>query len=78
MVSHGKGSDHDFPIVFTVAVPIAVGRLTTSASDPRPIMLAGDERADIRSALRAILPALENLVPRYDDEHWGPIPVSMR
>ena len=43
MVSHGKGSDHDFPIVFTVAVPIAVGRLTTSASDPRPIMLAGDE-----------------------------------
>ena len=41
-------------------------------------MLAGDERADIRSAQRAILPALENLVPRYDDEDWWPVPVSTR
>jgi hypothetical protein len=41
-------------------------------------MLAGDERAETRSGLRAILPALENLVAGYDDQHWGPIPVPMR
>jgi hypothetical protein len=78
-VSHGKGGDHDDSRCFHGSGgPVAVGRLTTSGSDPRPIMLAGDERPDIRSALRAILPALENLVPRYDDEDWGPVPVSTR
>jgi hypothetical protein len=41
-------------------------------------MLAGDERAETRSGLRAILPAPENHVPGYDDQHWGPIPVPMR
>ena len=33
-------------------------RLTTPDSGPWPIMLAGDERADTRSGLRAILTAL--------------------
>jgi hypothetical protein len=41
-------------------------------------MLAGDERADTRSGLCAILPALEDLVHGCQDQHWGPVPAPMR
>jgi hypothetical protein len=41
------------------------------------IMLAGDERADKCSGLRAILPALEDLVLGCY-QHWGPVPAPMR
>ena len=38
-----------------------------------PIMLAGDERADTRSGLRAILAALEDPVLGRDDQHGRPV-----
>ena len=37
----------------------------------RPILLAGDERADTGSGLRAILSTLEELIPGCDNQHGG-------
>jgi hypothetical protein len=63
---------------FRARTGLPLRRLTTPDSGPWPIMLAGDERAETRSGLRAILPALEDPVPGCDDQHWGPVPAPMR
>jgi hypothetical protein len=56
MVSHGKSSNHDFPVVFTVAVDPSRWDVDNFRVRARPSCGPAMSGADTRSGLRAILP----------------------